>query len=247
MMRAAGPVLMLVAALMAAPVAARADDEAWQYSTIAALAAGSYQGALTVGELRTHGDLGLGTFNGLDGEMILLDGTVWQVRPDGRPAVAADGVGVPFATAIRFAARRTLEVPAGLDMAALTALLDGTVEDPSLIQAVRIDGRFGRLTLRSVPAQIPPYRPLADIIPGEQVVFDLTDAEGTLVGFRYPPNLAGANVAGWHMHYVAADRRSGGHVLGLTTTAVRAALDPVARLSIQLLPGARLGTGAAAK
>jgi acetolactate decarboxylase len=239
MMRARFLLPLLVALLLALP--ARADDEVWQYSTIAALLAGTYQGALTVGELKTHGDLGLGTFNGLDGEMVVLDGKVWQVRTDGRPAEAGDGVGVPFAAVIRFAARRTLDVPAGLDMAGLTALLDTSVADPTLIQAVRIDGRFTRLKVRSVPAQTPPYRPLTAIVPSEQTVFDLSEVEGTLVGFRFPSDLAGANVVGWHLHFIAADRRAGGHVLGLTTGPARAALDTAARLTVQLLPGARLG------
>ena len=120
MMRARGFFPMLFVLLLAAP--AGVDDEVWQYSTIAALLAGTYQGGLTVGDIKAHGDLGLGTFNGLDGEMVVLDGKVWQVRTDGRPIEAGDGVGVPFAAVIRFAARSTIEVPAGLDMAGLTAL-----------------------------------------------------------------------------------------------------------------------------
>ena len=227
---------MLFVALLAAP--ARADDEVWQYSTIAALLAGTYQGALTVGELKAHGDLGLGTFNGLDGEMVVLDGKVWQVRTDGKPAEATDGVGVPFATVIHFAARQTIDIPAGLDFAGLTALLDAQIADATLVQAVRIEGRFAQLKVRSVPTQTPPYRPLAEVVK-EQAVFDLTDAVGTMVGFRFPPDLAGANVAGWHLHFLAADRRSGGHVLGVTISSARASLDPAARLTVQLLPGAR--------
>src|SRR5205823_2628183 len=120
-----------------------------------------------------------------------LDGKVWQVRTDGKPAVATDGVGVPFATVVRFATRQTVDIPAGLDFAGLTALLDGRIADPTLVQAVRIEGRFARLKVRSVPAQTPPYRKLTDIVPKEQAVFDLTDAVGMMVGFRFPPDLAG--------------------------------------------------------
>ena len=242
MVRVRALMLVLFVALLAVP--ARADDEVWQYSTIAALLAGTYQGALTVGELKTHGDLGLGTFNGLDGEMVVLDGKVWQVRTDGKPAEAADGVGVPFATVVHFAARQTIDIPAGLDFAGLTALLDSRIADPTLVQAVRIEGRFARLKVRSVPAQTPPYRPLTEVVK-DQAVFDLTDAVGTMVGFRFPPDLAGANVTGWHLHFLAADRRTGGHVLGVTTGAAQAALDPAVRLTVQLLPGARLEKGGA--
>ncbi len=242
MLRVRAVILILFVALLAAP--ARADDEVWQYSTIAALLAGTYQGALTVGELKSHGDLGLGTFNGLDGEMVVLDGKVWQVRTDGKPAEAADGVGVPFATVVHFAARQAIDIPAGLDFARLTAVLDARIADPTLVQAVRIEGRFARLKVRSVPSQTPPYRPLTEVVK-DQAVFDLTDAVGTMVGFRFPPDLAGANVTGWHLHFLAADRRTGGHVLGLTTGTAQATLDPATRLTVQLLPGARLEKGGA--
>ena len=77
-------VLAVVAFSLAGSVAALAES-AWQYSTIAALSAGAYDGDLPAGELRRHGDFGLGSFNALDGEMIVLDRQVWQVPASGRP------------------------------------------------------------------------------------------------------------------------------------------------------------------
>ena len=55
----------------------------YQVSTSAALVEGIYQGAVRVGTLREHGDLGLGTFENLDGEMVVVDGQFFQVRGDG--------------------------------------------------------------------------------------------------------------------------------------------------------------------
>jgi acetolactate decarboxylase len=74
--RVGSAVLAVVALLLAAPVAARAAT-VWQYSTIAALMAGAYDGDLTAGAVKRHGDFGFGTFNALNGEMIVLDGQVW--------------------------------------------------------------------------------------------------------------------------------------------------------------------------
>src|SRR6202158_1160555 len=59
------------------------DKTIFQTSTVDALMEGASQGDMTMGELKTHGDFGLGTFDGLDGEMIELDGKVFQVRADG--------------------------------------------------------------------------------------------------------------------------------------------------------------------
>src|SRR6478736_3153623 len=55
----------------------------YQVSTAAALVEGIYQGAVRVGTLREHGDLGLGTFENLDGEMVIVDGRFFQARSDG--------------------------------------------------------------------------------------------------------------------------------------------------------------------
>ena len=228
----------LVAAAWLAAGAARAEGTVWQYSTLAALLAGSYDGRLSVAALAQHGDLGLGTFNRVDGEMVVVDGRVWQVRADGRPAEAAPATLVPFAAVIAFKPERTLELPAGLDLAGLAAFLDGQLADRGLPQAIRIDGRFVRLKLRSEAAQSPPYRPLAAVLK-EQVVLELADLEGTMVGFRFPAALGAVNVPGWHFHFVSADRRRGGHVLDLGTgSGARAALQTVTGLEAELLPGA---------
>ncbi|HFE0746135.1 TPA: acetolactate decarboxylase, partial [Streptococcus agalactiae] len=44
----------------------------FQYSTLSSLMAGLYKGSLTIGELLTHGDLGIGTVHMIDGELIVL-------------------------------------------------------------------------------------------------------------------------------------------------------------------------------
>ena len=55
----------------------------FQASTIGALLDGAYDGDLSFAELAEHGDLGLGTLNGLDGEMIALDGSFFRADVDG--------------------------------------------------------------------------------------------------------------------------------------------------------------------
>ena len=56
----------------------------FQASTVGALLHGAYDGDLSFAELAEHGDLGLGTLNGLDGEMIALDGAFYRADVDGR-------------------------------------------------------------------------------------------------------------------------------------------------------------------
>ena len=65
-----------------------------------------------------------------------------------------------------------------------------------MIQAVRIDGIFQELRVRSVKAQIPPYHPLVEVLSRDQMVFNLVNAQGTLVGFRFPACFSGINTPG---------------------------------------------------
>ena len=58
-------------------------DVLYQVALIQSLVQGYYDGIITVGELKQHGDTGIGTFEGLNGEMIVLDGTVYQAVADG--------------------------------------------------------------------------------------------------------------------------------------------------------------------
>src|SRR5262249_33600418 len=81
----------------------------FQVSTTGALVQGVYKGAVTVGELRKHGDFGLGTFEGLDGEMVVVDGRFYQVRSDGRITEPPDTAPVPFAVVTTFQPRRRVQ------------------------------------------------------------------------------------------------------------------------------------------
>ena len=74
----------------------------FQMSTSGALIEGISQGIVTVGELKRHGDLGLGTFADLDGEMVAVDGRFWRVPGSGSVQEAADSDLAPFAVVTNF-------------------------------------------------------------------------------------------------------------------------------------------------
>ena len=122
--------------------------------------------------------------------------------------------------------------PAGNRWNNCEATLDALPYSASRILAARIDGRFETIKLRSEPKQKPPYRPLAEVIKEEQVVHTLDGVQGTLIGFRFPAAASSVNVAGWHFHFLTADRTRGGHVLDLTAGAGRALLQEIADLRI---------------
>ena len=176
------------------PPHAKALHEIFQNSTINALLEGVYDGSLTYGELRTHGDFGLGTFNALDGEMIAFDGNFYQVKSDGVAYPVADDQKTPFATVVFFrpTLRRSARGP--LDYERLQTFVDSLVDGPNLFYAVRIDGVFSSVKTRSVPRQQQPYPPLAEVAK-HQPVFHLKDVRGTLAGFRFPDFARGLGCA----------------------------------------------------
>jgi acetolactate decarboxylase len=153
-----------------------------QVSTVNALLAGIYDGTLTCKELKGYGDFGVGTFEAVDGEMVVLDGKIYQVRADGVAYAASDDTIVPFAAVTYFENERQEKLGPGLDLAALQTDLDKVIP-ANIFCAVRISGKFSYMKTRSVPKQAKPYPPLAEVTK-IQSVFEFKDVQGTIVGFR---------------------------------------------------------------
>lgn len=212
----------------------------FQASTIGALLDGAYEGDLSFAELAEHGDLGLGTLNGLDGEMIALDGTFYRADVDGAIHPVAPEEMTPFAVVSEFTPtiEATLEGP--LSHEALLARLDELIPAGASSCAIRLDGDFELVRARSVPRQMPPYRPLTEVV-AEQHVFELADVTGTMVGFRFPAYAEGIEVGGFHLHVIDEERSRGGHVLGSRCRGLRVRLDPSDDLHVELPPQVELG------
>ena len=208
--------------------------EAYQVATISSLLAGGYDGDTTVDEMLRHGDFGLGTFNGVDGEMMVLDGRVYRATPDSRAHLVERSERTPFAVVVDFHAEGSMPVAAGQSLEQLQVTLDGLPFSDSRILAVRIDGQFQSIQVRSEPKQMPPYRPLAEVIKEAQVVNTLTEVDGTLIGFRFPAAASSVNVAGWHFHFLTSGKARGGHVFTLTTGAGRALIQEISDLRVHL-------------
>ena len=203
--------ILLLALCACAP--SPAADTVTQYSTYSALHLGLYDGEITIKELSQHGNFGLGTFDGLDGEMVVLDGTFYQASVDGSVQEASPGMTSPFADVHFFKPDQKLTLEGPLpDYAALQAVLDGLGIPANLPVAFRISGTFDYLKWRSVPAQSEPYLPLADVV-AQQTIFEGENLTGTLVGYRFPDFIEPVGASGYHFHFISDDHQQGGHVL----------------------------------
>jgi acetolactate decarboxylase len=183
----------------------------YQVSTATALVEGIYQGAVRVGTLRQHGDLGLGTFENLDGEMVVVDGDVFQVRADGSVRKCDDAQLAPFAVVTQFYPEATarLEICPGLKT--LCSRFNRMRKSENLFFALRVDGHFDYIRTRAM-CKTREGVPLVQAA-AVQPEFEFRDIPGTLVGFWTPEYAKTLNVPGYHLHFISDDRKKGGHLL----------------------------------
>ncbi|HXV18769.1 MAG TPA: acetolactate decarboxylase [Candidatus Omnitrophota bacterium] len=206
----------------------------YQVSTIGALMQGIFEGDVTCGEVKKHGDFGIGTLNGLDGELILLEGVFYQVRPDGKVYSVHDSTDTPFVCVVPFGSGSQATVPAGTNFKELQDIIEGHLPTPNKIYAIRVTGTFKTVTTRSVTRQTPPYPTLPEAV-DNQTVFDLNQTRGTFVGFYFPEFMGALNVPGFHFHYLNEEKSAGGHVLDCLTEEVTAEIMPIDDFRMRLL------------
>ncbi len=171
---------------------------------------GGYDGVTTLEEALAGGDIGLGTLDRLDGELVVVDGEPWQVDYTGRANL------VPLTRRTPFVVVSTMDSPStarlrDVDRAGVAAAIDDLADDPAAIVTVRLEGSFSRVLLRSVPPQDPPYRPYQEVCAADEVRWEHHRFYGVFVGFRFPDLTPGATIPGLHLHGLDRLRTTGGH------------------------------------
>jgi acetolactate decarboxylase len=210
--------------LSAAQAWQSSQDTLYQVSTLNALFEGIYDGNTTFKDIRKHGDFGIGTFNGLDGEMIAVDGKFYQIKSNGFAYPVNDAQKSPFAMVKFFRSEKTVYVERSFNYDYLVRYLDQIITSRNLPAAVKIEGLFSYVKLRSVPKQNKPYSKLSEVVK-TQSVFEYRNIRGTIVGFRMPDYFKGMNAPGYHFHFLSEDRKFGGHLLGCETRDIKIFLD----------------------
>ncbi len=209
----------------------------FQVSTSGALVAGVYQGAVSVGTLLDHGDFGLGTFEDLDGEMVVLDGECYRVRGDMTVTVPAHEERVPFAVVTHFQPERTVDAVQVASFADFIERLDTMRNTENMFFAMRADGFFDYVKVRAV-CKADGHETLVETA-NRQAEFDYHGVHGTLVGFWTPEYAKTVNIAGYHMHFLTDDRTGGGHVLDCRAAALKVGVEHASdfRMAIPETPG----------
>lgn len=187
----------------------------YEHGTLAALMAGNMGGTITVNELLKHGNTGIGTFDGLNGEVIILDGEVYQAVSDGHVNhVTTRDAKMPFAS-VHFP-----DHPATVKLDQVNFdLLNGRFVDDHQLSNVfaflQLHGHFEKVHTRIAPKQERPYPSLLEVAKG-QPEFHKEDVDGTILGYYAPDVFGSITAAGWHLHFISDDRQFAGHLLGFS-------------------------------
>ncbi len=199
---------------------------------INALVEGLYVENTTIADIKLHGDFGLGTFNFLDGEMVLLDGIFYQIRSDGNVYSIGDNEQSPFACVTFFSPDTFEDIGGNIESTDFYNFLNRLIPSENMLYAIRIDGVFGHIRTRAVPKS-ENYRPLVEATKN-QPVFDFYDVKGSLAGFYTPRFMESLNAPGYHLHFLTEDRQHGGHLIECSLKNVRIGIQHVPKLEVGL-------------
>lgn len=217
-------ILILAVAVTAFIFYNNSDYKIYQVSTLPDLSAGDFTGFVSIGSLKHHGDTGIGTFNQLNGEMIVINGTVYQVKNDGSVYTPNDSTTTPFAMVTYFKTSKTITINRTMSYAEFEQFLNTALPSNNLFYCFIVTGTYENLTARSEPEQYEPYPNLTTAL-SNQTVFNFTDVGGTMVGFWCPAYAAGVNNNDYHFHFLSSDKKQGGHVINCTVKNVTIQID----------------------
>ena len=209
----------------------------YQVSTLQALAMGYTRPIITVKELIQHGDSGLGTFENVDGEMIVADGHCYRADEKGSVQEMPPETGVSFASVTFLQLERRENLTEITDIESLKSLLTVKIEERfglNSMHIVRINGFFEEIKARAENGFHSQHISLKDILSKTQKDFVFRELSGSLIGVYYPDYMDGINMPGWHFHLISDDKTRGGHVFDLHMTNGEAIIDKIQRLTIQL-------------
>lgn len=183
----------------------------FQYNTLGALMAGLYEGTMTIGELLAHGNLGLGTLDSIDGELIVLDGKAYQAKGDKTITELSDDVKVPYAAVVFHQAEVTFKQRFKATDEELYERIESYFDGENLFRSIKIKGTFSKMHVRMIPRANEGTR-FVDVSQN-QPEYTEENVSGTIVGIWTPEMFHGVSVAGYHLHFISEDFSFGGHVM----------------------------------
>jgi len=210
------------------------DDSIFHYSVLKALDNGVLEGMMTVKDLKKHGDMGIGAFNKLDGELVLMNHIVYRVSQDGKIMQPSDETLIPYSIVTFYKQDHSLLLEGKTDYPALKAFADSFLPSPNLFYAFRIKGEFEYIKCGGSNIQEKPYDKSLTQMLADRPIYEGRNISGTLVGFWCPKYIGDINTQGFHLHFLSDDLTTGGHLMDFTATKLEIGYDikPVYKINL---------------
>ena len=187
-------------------------DVVYQISTYGALFEGVLDGFISLKELRTIGDFGIGGITGLDGEILLLDGNFYHIKEDGTAGAADEAMMSSKMLISFFKADKSIWLDRPMKYQNFQGYLESLLPTKNIMYAVKIVAHFKYIKTKCFPKQIKPYPNIITIAPLKKI-HELKNVKGILAGYVMPEHLNEIFGAKFHFHYLSTDKRFGGHLL----------------------------------
>ncbi|MDU2082343.1 MAG: acetolactate decarboxylase, partial [Staphylococcus epidermidis] len=183
----------------------------YQHGTLGTLMAGLLEGTASINDLLEHGDLGIATLTGSDGEVIFVDGKAYHANEHKEFIELTGDEMTPYATVTKFKADSSFKT-SNKNQEEVFDEVKKQMTSENMFSAVKISGTFKKMHVRMMPGQEPPYTRLIDSA-RRQPEETRENIKGSIVGFFTPELFHGIGSAGFHIHFANDDRDFGGHIL----------------------------------
>ena len=213
---------------------ARRSNRFYHYSIWGAFVNRVFEGDLTCRELKENGDVGLGSYSRLDGEMVMLDGIPYKIEESGQVKVADDEELIVYANATHFESENSYQLPEVTSYEMLREIIGQRLPSRNYFYAFKVHGSFAAMKCGGLAKQTPPFEKGLDVLIPNRPVFNRENVSGTMIGFFCPSFIGEINVAGFHMHFISDDRTFGGHVMELSGSDLSIEVDHMARYTFVL-------------
>lgn len=224
---------VVVQSLRDIPVQPAADNHLYSSGLVSAFIGGLYDGYTSFSEVKKHGDFGLGAPDRLDGEIVLLDGKVYQTQHTGKTFEGKDSAKTPLVLVDFFHKDRVIKLEKQWTKEQLFHFLDSTLH-PNGIYAIHITASFAYMKTRAFPPVAQkPYAPLATML-DMQRLFEFQSITGDLVGYCLPRYLEGLAIPGYHFHFLSTHKDAGGHVIDFAATNLTIEIDTLNEFTLEV-------------
>lgn len=221
--------LISSAAFSATPI----ENTIEQYGFPLALVNQIYTGDITPAEMLKKGELGLGTADNLDGELVALDGVVYKIELDGSLIKAPSELAAPYMTMFKFNPSKHIILKEVNSLAELGEKLSAQMASKNSFYAYKITGTFSHLKMASAEKVKNDSVPLMEYLK-TRVMYTKENIKGTLVGLYTPEYLGNISIPGMHFHFVSSDKKLGGHLEGISFDQVSVEIEEINKINLTL-------------